>query len=169
MKSKKNLILVGMMGSGKSTIGALIGKKLNLKFFDTDQLIEDKMDMDVSDIFEKKGEKFFRKLEETITTNLLNASGNIISLGGGAFINERIRKEVNLKSISFWLNCDIAKLIFRIRKNTRRPLALELNNHELKKLIIKRSKIYGKAKYKIECKRLNKNKIVNKIIELYDI
>ena len=72
MKSKKNLILIGMMGSGKSTIGSLISKKLNVKFIDIDSVLEDATKMKISEIFEKKGENFFRNLEEKITLKLLN-------------------------------------------------------------------------------------------------
>ena len=72
MKSKKNLILIGMMGSGKSTIGSLISKKLNIKFIDIDNVLENDSKMKIAEIFEKKGEKFFRNLEEEITLKSLN-------------------------------------------------------------------------------------------------
>ena len=70
MKSKGNIVFLGMMGSGKTTIGKLISKKLNLKFYDIDQQIEKKQKMNISDIFSIKGENFFRKLEEEITLNI---------------------------------------------------------------------------------------------------
>ena len=91
MKLNKNLILIGNMASGKSTIGQLLAKKLNLKFFDTDFIVEKKAKMKIFEIFEKKGESAFRDLEREITLNLLNKNNCIISLGGGAFINETIR------------------------------------------------------------------------------
>ena len=74
MKSKKNLVLLGMMGSGKSTIGSLLSKKLNIHFFDIDNIIEEKMDMAIIEIFEKMGENFFRNLEEKITIKFLNSN-----------------------------------------------------------------------------------------------
>jgi len=74
MKSKKNLVLLGMMGSGKSTIGFLLSKKLNKKFVDIDNLIEKETNMKISDIFKKKGEVFFRNLEEKTTLRILNSS-----------------------------------------------------------------------------------------------
>ena len=91
MKLKKNLVLLGMMGSGKSTIGRLISKKLSQKFVDIDDIIEDEAKMKINEIFLKKGEIFFRNLEEKITLKLLNNYNTIISLGGGAFINDKIR------------------------------------------------------------------------------
>ena len=71
MESKKNLVFLGMMGSGKTTIGKLISKKLKLNFFDIDSLIEKKMGISISSIFNKKGEKFFREIEEEITLDIL--------------------------------------------------------------------------------------------------
>ena len=101
MKSKKNLVLIGMMSSGKSTIGELLAKKLNFKFFDIDKIIENETRMKITEIFKIKGENFFRNLEEKTTIKLLNFSGVVISLGGGGFINETIRKETNTKSKTF--------------------------------------------------------------------
>ena len=168
MKSKKNLVLIGMMSSGKSTIGGLLAKKLNFKFFDIDKIIENETKMKITEIFKIKGENFFRNLEEKTTIKLLNFSDVVISLGGGGFINETIRKETNTKSKTFWLNWNLEALISRIRKKNNRPVALALNNDELKNLIIKRSKYYSKAKYKINCQNLTRSEIVKKILNLYE-
>ena len=169
MKSKKNLVLIGMMGSGKSTIGGLLAKKLNFKFFDIDKIIENETKMKITEIFKIKGENFFRNLEEKTTIKLLNFSDVVISLGGGGFINETIRKETNTKSKTFWLDWNLDTLISRIKKKNNRPVALALNNDELKNLIIKRSKYYSKAKYKINCQKLTRSEIIKKILNLYEI
>ena len=168
MKSNKNLILIGMMGSGKSTIGRLLAQKLNLRFFDIDFLIENKTDMKIAEIFEKKGEDEFRNLEKEITLKFLNKTNCIISLGGGAFINEIIKKKVKKKGIAIWLNWNSQTLINRIRKNKKRPIALNLDDNELKDLINSRSKIYSKANYKINCENMNKIEIVKKITQMYE-
>ena len=168
MKSKKNLVLIGMMSSGKSTIGVLLAKKLNFKFFDIDKIIENETKMKITEIFKIKGENFFRNLEEKTTVKLLNFSNAVISLGGGGFVNEIIRKETNTKSKTFWLDWNLDTLISRIRKRNNRPVALALNNNELKNLIIKRSKYYSKAKYKINCQKLTRSEIINKILNLYE-
>ena len=168
MKSKKNLVLIGMMSSGKSTIGELLAKKLNFKFFDIDKIIENETKMKIAEIFKIKGETFFRNLEEKTTIKLLNFSDVVISLGGGGFVNETIRKETNTKSKTFWLDWNLDTLISRIRKRNSRPVALALNNNELKNLIIKRSKYYSKAKYKINCQKLTRSEIVKKILNLYE-
>ena len=166
MKLNKNLILIGMMASGKSTIGGLLAKKLNFRFFDTDFIIEKKTKMKISEMFKKKGETAFRKLEKKITLSLLNKNNCVIALGGGAFINETIRKTVEQKGYSIWLNQNPKTLIDRIKKNNKRPIASNLSNNELKDLLINRSKIYSKANYKIDCENMQKIEIVNKIIQL---
>tara|TARA_B100001142_G_scaffold117410_1_gene119621 strand:+ start:172 stop:684 length:513 start_codon:yes stop_codon:yes gene_type:complete len=168
MKSKKNLVLLGMMGSGKSTIGKLIAKKLNFKFLDIDHVIENQTKMKILEIFDKKGEPFFRNLEEKTTLKFLNLSNCVISLGGGAYANENIQKQTLLKSKTFWLNWDHLTLINRIKKSRKRPIASALNENELKNLIIKRTKYYSKAMYKIDCNELTKTQIVKKIFELYE-
>ena len=168
MKSKKNLVLIGMMSSGKSTIGELLAKKLNFKFFDIDKIIENETKMKITEIFKIKGENFFRNLEEKTTVKLLNFSNAVISLGGGGFVNEIIRKETSTKSKTFWLDWNLDTLISRIRKRNNRPVALALNNNELKNLIIKRSKYYSKAKYKINCQKLTRPEIIKKILNLYE-
>jgi len=168
MKSKKNLILIGMMGSGKSTIGSLLSKKLNIKFIDIDNVLENDSKMKIAEIFEKKGENFFRNLEEKITLKVLNSTNNVISLGGGGFINEKIRKEVLKNNFSFWLNCNAQILLNRIKNKKKRPIAFNLSEDELRKLIEKRAKMYSKAQFKINCHKLKKTEIVNKILKIYE-
>ena len=168
MKLNKNLILIGNMAAGKSTIGRLLAKKLSLKFFDTDFIIEKKMKMKIFEIFEKKGETTFRSLEKQITLNLLNKNNCVISLGGAAFINKTIRKTVQKKAYTIWLNQNPKTLIDRIKKNNKRPIASNLNDKELIDLLINRSKIYSKAKYKIDCENMNKIEIVEKIKQIYE-
>ena len=157
-----------MMGSGKSTIGRLLAQKLNLRFFDIDFLIENKTDMKIDEIFEKKGEDAFRNLEKEITLKFLNKTNCIISLGGGAFINEIIKTKVKKKGIAIWLSWNSQTLINRIRKNKKRPIALNLDDNGLKDLINSRSKIYSKANYKINCENMNTIEIVKKITQIYE-
>ena len=157
-----------MMGSGKSTIGSLLSKKLNIKFIDIDNVLENDSKMKIAEIFEKKGENFFRNLEEKITLKVLNSTNNVISLGGGGFINEKIRKEVLKNNFSFWLNCDAQILLNRIKNNKKRPIAFNLSEDELRKLIEKRAKIYSKAQFKINCYKLKKGEIVKKILKIYE-
>ena len=168
MKSKKNLVFLGMMGSGKSSIGLILSKKLNIDFFDVDHEIEKKMGMTITKIFENKGEKYFREVEELTTLKLLKKNNTVISLGGGAFLNNKIKKEVLYNHISFWLNWDIKTLVDRIKDSKKRPIALKTSVNELTQLIKKRSTIYSKAMYKIDCDNLTKNEITKNIIKIYE-
>ncbi len=168
MKSKGNVVFLGMMGSGKSSIGFLVSKKLKLELFDIDKLIEKKIDMKISQIFKIKGEEFFRNLEEKITLKILKKNNVIISLGGGAFLNDKIRKEVLDNHMSFWLKWSSEVLIKRIRNNLDRPLTYKASDNELVDLIKKRSNIYTKALYEIKCDELTKNDIVKKVLKIYE-
>tara|TARA_B110000285_G_C14714129_1_gene419137 strand:+ start:28 stop:540 length:513 start_codon:yes stop_codon:yes gene_type:complete len=169
MNSKKNLVFLGMMGSGKSSIGNMVSKKLNLKFIDIDNLIEAEAGSSISSIFEEKGENYFRNMEEKITLKNLKTIGTVISLGGGAFINDKIRKEILTNHFSFWLNSNETILLKRIKGNKIRPLAFKSTDQEIKQLIKKRSTIYAKAQFKINCNKLTKTKIVNKVLKIYEL
>ena len=168
MKSKENLVFLGMMGSGKSSIGLMVSKKLNIDFVDVDQEIEKKIGMTISKIFENKGEKYFREMEELITLKLLKKNKRVISLGGGAFLNNRIKKEVLDNHISFWLKWDIETLVDRIQNSQKRPIAFKSSKNELIDLIKKRSIVYSKAMYKIDCENLTKNEIARNITKIYE-
>ena len=101
----------------------MVSKKLNLNFFDTDQLIEDDQKMKISKIFEIKGETFFRDIEKKISLNILKSKKGVIALGGGAFITRAIKNEVLENHLSFWLNWNIDTLVNRIKNSKKRPLA----------------------------------------------
>ena len=168
MKSKENLVFIGMMGSGKSSIGSMVSKKLNLNFFDIDQLIENDQKMKISKIFELKGENFFRDIEKKITLSILKSKKGVVALGGGAFINRAIKSEVLENHISFWLNWNIDTLVNRIKNSKKRPLAVNSSKNELIGVIKKRSIFYSKALYKIDCENFTKQQITKKIIDIYE-
>ena len=169
MNLNKNLVFLGMMGSGKSSIGNLVSKKLDLQFIDIDSLIVKNTEMSISEIFKKKGENYFRNLEEKITLKSLKKIKNVISLGGGGFINTKIREEVLANHFSFWLNWDASVLIKRIKDSKKRPLAFNSTNQEIRTIIRDRTKIYSNAQFKINCNKLTKTEIVKKIIKIYEI
>ena len=168
MESKENIVFLGMMGSGKSNIGYLVSKKLNLDLQDIDHIIENKLKMKISEVFKIKGERFFREFEEKITLKSLKRNNTIISLGGGAFMNVKIREEVLNNNLSFWLKWTSKTLINRIQNSIKRPVSFKATNNELLNLIKKRSNFYKKANYKINCENLSKNEIVNKVINIYE-
>ena len=168
MKSKENLVFLGMMGSGKSSIGSLVAKQLKLNFIDIDKEIEKKFDTTIKKMFENKGEVFFRKIEEQITLKKLKSSTAVIALGGGAFINNNIRKEILKNHLSFWLNWDNKILLNRIKNSRKRPLAINATDNEIIELIKTRSNFYSKALYEIKCDNLTKIEIADKVLEIYE-
>ena len=168
MKSSKNIVFLGMMGSGKTTIGFLISRKLKLDFFDIDNHIENNFGMNISKIFKDKGEKFFKEYEEKITLNILKKKEIVVALGGGAFLNKNIRNEVLKNHFSFWLKLDNDILIKRIKNSSKRPIAFKSTKEELVNLIKKRSSIYSKALYKIDCKNLTKDEVVGLVLKFYE-
>ena len=166
---KKNLVLLGMMAAGKTTLAKIVAKKLDLEFIDTDKNIEEKNSMTIVDIFRKKGEPFFRNEEKKEVIKTIKKKNCVISIGGGAFVDKTIRDIVLQNSLSIWLSVDLEILQKRIKKNNKRPLLLvDEHKKKLKELYFERNKIYQLADYTIECSNLSKNDIANKIIELYD-
>ena len=166
---KKNLILLGMMAVGKTTVGKIVAKKQKLAFVDIDKLIEKENLMTISEIFKKKGEKFFRMEEEKEVLKFSNKSDHVIALGGGAFMDNVIREHILKNCISIWLDIDIKILIGRTSINKNRPLLINKDvSEKLKKIYYERKNTYALANHKINCDKLNKNDIVKKISELYE-
>ncbi len=170
MATHKSLVLVGMMGTGKSTIGKEVAKKLKIEFVDTDTLIEDETNLTIAEIFKKNGEKYFRELEEKIFLKIKNDKGKIISVGGGAFINDVIRKRILKEYLSIWLNMDEDLIISRIKRNAKKRPMVDQNNIEksIKNLKKTRDPIYKFPNYEINCNLNSKNKIIEKIIDFYE-
>ena len=110
-------------GLWKSSIGSIVSKKLNLNFFDIDQLIENNQKMKVSKIFELKGENFFRDIEKKITLDILKNKKGVIALGGGAFITRAIKNEVLENHLSFWLDWNIDTLVNRIKNSKKKTFS----------------------------------------------
>ena len=157
-----------MMGVGKSTLGKIVAKKLNLKFVDTDSNIEKNCSMKISEIFKNKGEEFFRLKEEKEVLECLKKNKTVIAVGGGAFVNKNIRNSILKNSLSFWLDLDLKKINKRVKWNKKRPLVNSENGEEIiKKLYSERKNIYKLAKYRINCNKLSKQDIVEKILILY--
>ena len=165
MEIKKNIALIGMMGSGKSTIGNSLAKKLGGVLIDIDKKIEKIENQKISQIFELKGEAYFRELEFNVTIQSLKYNNKIISLGGGAFMNQELRKIIKQKSKTFWLYWNADTLIKRIKNNDKRPVVKNMNHIEIKKLISERNKIYYFSDFKIICESLKKAEIVDKIFQ----
>jgi shikimate kinase len=157
------------MGVGKSTVGKKLAKKLKLKFIDIDQIIEKKEKMIIKEIFENIGEDYFRKTEKKISLEELKKNNSVIALGGGAFMDESIRKEAKNSSISFWLDMSLESLLIRLKNVKKRPLLDQDNLEEsINKIYSERKKIYNKSDFRIKCDSMNSDQIINKIIKLYE-
>jgi len=166
---KKNLVLLGMMAVGKTTLGKIVAKKQELKFIDIDASIEKKNSMTIKEIFKKKGEKFFRMEEENEILKSLEKNNCVIALGGGAFMNKTVRENILKNAISIWLSVDIKTLNQRIKWNRKRPLLKEENyQKKITELYAERKDIYKLANHQIACDKLSKMNIAEKIIALYE-
>ncbi len=167
-KLKRNLVLTGMMGSGKSTIGKSLSDQLNLTFVDIDSLIEKKLSLSISQIFETKGEGFFREKEREETIKALNDENLLIALGGGAFMDQVIRENIKKSSFSVWLDVNIDEIFKRTKISKKRPLLKNISKESLTKLYEERKKTYSLADCKINCNFKTKDKIVEEIKEIYE-
>ena len=166
---KKNLVLTGMMGVGKSTVGKNLAQKLSYNFVDIDRTIESREGSSINLIFKNKSESYFRKLEYEISLEKLKKKNTVISLGGGAFLNKSIRREIKNTSVSFWLDVDVSELIKRLKKTKKRPLLYNKNlNVTVNKIYLERKKTYSEADFRIKCNFLGPDKIVDKILKLYE-
>ena len=158
-----------MMGVGKSTLGKIVAKKVGLKFIDTDANIEENCLMKISEIFKRKGEKFFRSEEEKEVLKSLKENNSVIALGGGAFLNKSVRDSILKNAISIWLDIDLKDINKRIKWNKKRPLLNKENSQKkINELYNKRKNIYKLANHKIDCDNLDKENIAKKIIIFYE-
>ena len=157
------------MGVGKSTVGKILAKKLNYNFIDVDKMIEIEEGCSINLIFKNKGENYFRKIENEITLLELKKDSSIISLGGGAFLNNTIRRNTKKLSVSFWLDVSINQLVKRLRKSNQRPLLFKKDTAEtVKRIYFDRKKIYSEADYRVKCNSLKSGEIASKILYLYE-
>ncbi len=161
----KTIVLIGMMGSGKTTIGKLLGEKLTLRSIDIDVIIEQNEKRTISEIFQNEGEKYFRNIErETIKKNFTNKD-LIISLGGGAF-EDQLTQELLLKnSTVIYLKTSPNVILERIKNNTNRPLLKnQMTVEKIQSIILQRQKNYELANITILTDNKNTDKIVEEIL-----
>tara|TARA_B100000902_G_C26685723_1_gene609979 strand:- start:4 stop:513 length:510 start_codon:yes stop_codon:yes gene_type:complete len=161
-KDKERICLIGMPGSGKSTIGKQLSDKLKYSFFDTDEEIEKKEKAKIKDIFFEKGEDYFRLLETKVFNELMNKKKIVISTGGGLII-----KNLNKLNISFniYLYCNLDILTQRASRNNLRPLLNEDTSLQMKNLFNEREEIYNKAADITINATINPKNTINKILK----
>lgn len=152
--NQQALVFVGLMGAGKTVIGRRVATILHLPFYDSDQEIEKAAQMTINEIFEIYGESEFRAVEQRVITNLIKKGPIVLATGGGAYMNEEIRKAIQKNGISIWLKADIDVLIERVSRRLTRPLLqTESPKKTMQKLMKQRNPIYAKANLMINSQR----------------
>lgn len=167
--NRKNLILCGFMGSGKSTVGKLLAEKLGTRFVDTDAYIEQKEGMTISEMFEKYGEEYFRQKEHEVCEELSELKRTVISTGGGTLLNDENRKTLKKNGVVFLLNVSSRTVLSRLKSDTTRPLLQrEDKEHAVKMLLTQRTPLYNMAADHVIDAEESPRKVCLKILSIYN-
>lgn len=169
-EADKSIVFVGMMGAGKSTIGRRVAFKLGIDFIDTDLEIENAAQLSISEIFAHYGEQHFRDIEKKIIMRLLSEKKGVISVGGGAFMDESLRNYIHQYGVSVWLRADLETLMKRVDNQGHRPLLSQDDPRKvMEKLIAVRYPIYEKSDIIIQNNDISPDKTVDMVLnDLYD-
>jgi shikimate kinase len=158
------IVLVGVPGAGKTTVGKLLAKKLGIDFFDSDQVIESRAGKSVSDIFTQDGEPAFRKLEHDVIVELLGSSNSVVALGGGSLGNDETRARVK-GATAVWLVAGLAQAVDRVGMNRNRPLLLGNVRGQLADLMAAREPFYKEvAAIAVDTSKLIPSEVVAEIV-----
>jgi len=161
----RSLVLVGMMGSGKTSVGRRLAQRLGLDFVDADAEIESAAGMTIADIFAKHGEAYFRDGERRVVARLLGERQRVIATGGGAFMAAQTREAIARQGVSIWLKADVDVLLRRVRKRNNRPLLADVDAEAtMRRLIEERYPVYAQADFTIESKEGPHEAVVEAII-----
>ena len=161
----RNLVLIGLMGAGKSAIGRLTAQALGIPFIDSDHEIERVSRMSITDLFAAYGETEFRALEARVIKRLLKSGPRVISTGGGAFINETSRRYIKRSGLTLWLKADLDVLWERVNKRDSRPLLKTENPKQtLENLMNTRYPIYAEADLTVHSRDVRKDVMVDEVL-----
>lgn len=159
------IVLVGMMGAGKTTIGFRLAKKLGLPFIDTDDMVTKMVGCSISDIFKYQSEEYFREKELEAITNALMIGPSVIATGGGAFLNETVMELVQNQGISIWLRAPLDVLLERVSRKNTRPLLEKGDKEEiLKEQMEDRYAKYANAHITVDSDVMTHYHVVNEIL-----
>ncbi|MGA7974095.1 MAG: shikimate kinase [Pseudolabrys sp.] len=156
----RSVVLVGMMGAGKSSVGRRLASRLELPFVDADTEIEDAAGMTIAEIFAEHGEPYFRAGEARVIARLLEGGPQVLATGGGAIMNQQTRDLIHIKGISVWLRADIEVLLRRTRRRSDRPLA-----ERIKELLPQREPVYVQSDIVVQSRDDPHDTIVDEVIE----
>ena len=163
---RRSIVLVGMMGSGKSSVGRRVALRLGTPFVDADAEIEKAAGMTIADIFSVRGEAEFRSGEARVIVRLLESGPQVLSTGGGAFMNCDTRAAIAAKGISIWLNAEFEVLMKRIRRRHDRPLLkTDDPGATLHRLMRERYPIYALADLAVQSREVSHDRIVDEIVD----
>jgi len=168
MKKNKNIYLIGLMGSGKTTLGKILSKKLDKTFFDSDQVIEEKLGVDVTLIFEYEGEAGFREREKEILKELVSKKNIVLATGGGVILSELNRNLLSENGTVIYLKSNYKDLVLRMKNDKTRPLLKEGDVESvIKKLCNEREPLYESiSDFEVITKNKRIPEIINEIINL---
>lgn len=162
----RSVVFVGLMGAGKTAIGRRVSSMLDLPFTDSDHEIESVSRMTVPDLFERYGEAEFRALEQRVIARLLETGPQVLSTGGGAFMNEQTRSAIAAHGLSVWLKADVDILLDRVSKKQNRPLLQNANPRAvLEKLMVERYPVYALADVTVPTRDERKEVIAGEVVE----
>ncbi|MGA8819291.1 MAG: shikimate kinase [Xanthobacteraceae bacterium] len=163
---RRSVVLVGMMGVGKSSIGRRLAARLAVPFVDADTEIEKSADMSIPDIFARHGEPYFRSGEARVIARLLDGGPQVLATGGGAFMNEATRAAIRAKGVSVWLSAEFDVLVRRIakRKNDRPMLQTDDPAETLRQLLKLRDPVYALADLTVQSRETPHDSIVSEIV-----
>ncbi len=163
---KRQIVLVGMMGAGKSTIGRRLAMRLRLPFVDADNEIETAAGMTIPEIFEAHGEAHFRDGEARVIARLLDSGPGVLATGGGSFMREETRHRIRDKAISVWLKADADVILRRVKRRADRPLLQTADPAgTVTRLLTEREPVYQDAELTIWSRDVPHDKIVDECIE----
>jgi shikimate kinase len=158
---RRSIVLVGMMGAGKSSIGRRLATRLGIPFVDADSEIESAAGMTIAEIFARHGEPYFRAGEARVIARLLDGGPQVLATGGGAVLNQQTRDLIRIKGISIWLKADIEMLIKRTKRRNERPLA-----DKIKELLPVREPLSAQSDIVVNSRDEPHDAIVDEIIAL---
>ncbi len=162
----KSIVLIGLMGSGKSAVGEVLSERIGVPLSDTDKIIEEEVGKKIFQIFNDSGEKYFRQVEEKVVGKVLNDTAHIISTGGGSILSAKTRNLIKYRSCSIWIKCNINIISRRILNQEKRPLLADKNIVDtLIEKNKKRIKFYRQADIHILNENPNLEITVDAIIE----
>lgn len=163
---RRSLVLVGMMGAGKSSVGRKLATRLAMPFVDADTEIETAAGMTIPEIFEVRGEPEFRSGEQRVIARLLDGGPQVLATGGGAYMNAETRRLIGQKGVSIWLKAEFDILMRRIKRRNDRPLLRTADPESmLKRLIDERYPVYALADLTVESRDVSHEVIVDEVIE----